>query len=110
MTYTNEDVQVMLDVDDVDGYGPETTKVFPITRKGNYQFYVHDYSNGGELSSSEMSLSDAIVKVYLGQVLKHTISIPKNQIGTFWRVFDYDAATQTIKDNVLRSLQYKITP
>lgn len=90
----SEDSQ--LDVDDIFSYGPET-----ITSKGDettyYEYYVHNYSHGGSLDSSTLSLSSAQVKIYMGNTLVYTISIPTNQKGTLWHVFDYDAKSGQLK-------------
>lgn len=46
-----------LDVDDTDGYGPETTTIYDIN--GVYEFRVVDFTGSGTMSSS-----GAVVKVY----------------------------------------------
>lgn len=46
-----------LDVDDIDGYGPETTTLYDIN--GVYEFRVVDFTGSGTMSSS-----GAVVKVY----------------------------------------------
>lgn len=46
-----------LDVDDTDGYGPETTTLYDIN--GTYEFRVVDFTGSGTMSSS-----GAVVKVY----------------------------------------------
>lgn len=47
-----------LDLDDVDGYGPETTTIYDTN--GVYNFYVVDYTESGTMSNS-----GATVKIYL---------------------------------------------
>ena len=46
-----------LDVDDTDGYGPETTTLYDIN--GTYEFRVVDFTGSGTMSSS-----GAVVQVY----------------------------------------------
>ena len=87
-----------LDVDDTSSYGPETTSLYKKNESGNYSFYVHDYTNGGDVSSVEMSQSGAIVEVYLDGAFYKAYPVPTGQAGVNWHVFDYDAATNTIKD------------
>lgn len=85
-----------LDVDDITSYGPETTTVYNMAQSGTYSFYVHDFSNGHSSSSTQMSESQACVKVYVGDVLAATYYVPTATAGTLWHVFDFDAATRTI--------------
>lgn len=96
-SYTQNNIEyVNLDRDDTDSYGPETTTVYTMNSTGIYSFYVHDYTNGGNSSSTEMSNSGAMVKVYKGEDLCATYPVPTNVQGVYWKVFDYDAATNTI--------------
>lgn len=87
-----------LDVDDTTSYGPETTSLYKKNESGTYSFYVHDYTNGGDDTSTEMSQSGAIVEVYLDGAFYKAYPVPTGQAGDNWHVFDYDAATNTIKD------------
>ena len=83
-----------LDVDDTTWEGPETTTIYKKTN-GTYTFYVHDYTNGGSENSSQMSKSQAVVRVYIGDHLEETYSVP-NEPGTLWKVCEFDAATSKI--------------
>ena len=85
-----------LDVDDRSSYGPETITVNYVRSSGVYSYWVHDYSNGGNSSSTAMSASGAKVQVYVGSVCVQTFYVPINVAGTAWHVFDYDAATGRI--------------
>lgn len=93
-----------LDVDDVDSYGPETvTIVSAVTGSayeggyeqapaGKYSYYVHNYSNRSlteEDDSYHLAQSGAVVRVYIGNRLLYTISIPDTKEGTVWHVFDF---------------------
>lgn len=78
-----------LDVDDVDGYGPETTTINHI-KQGHYKFYVSDFTNCSmdNEESMEMSMSSATVRVYGKQGLIQTFYVPVNQKGVIWEVFE----------------------
>lgn len=94
--YYNSELIANLDLDDVTSYGPETTTIYSINPEGLYSFYVHDYTNKDSETSIEMSLSGAIVKIYIDNVIRYTFNVPVNTNGTVWHVFDYNALTNTI--------------
>ena len=98
-----------LDLDDMFSYGPETTTVYNINSSGVYNYYVHDFSNRNNSSSTAMSNSGAKVEVYKGDSLYATYSIPTNTPGTYWHVFDYDAATNKIipVNNFVEGIVYR---
>jgi uncharacterized protein YfaP (DUF2135 family) len=59
-----------LDVDDMDGYGPETTTIYDI--HGTYRFVVSDFNGTGAMGQSE-----ATVKIYMpGESAPTTVSVP----------------------------------
>jgi len=76
-----------LDVDDTDGYGPETIPIKEKKFGSEYYYAVHDFTNRDSKSSTEMSKSRATVFVYIGQSLVRTYYIPKNKTGNLWTVF-----------------------
>ena len=77
-----------LDVDDVDGEGPETVTLTPTT-SGTYRYFVHRYAGSGSISTS-----GATIKVYRGNVLLATYSAPTNQgTGDYWTVFEITNGT-----------------
>jgi hypothetical protein len=82
-----------LDLDDRDGYGPET---ITITDKvsGTYRYYVHDFTNR-TANSRWLALSGAVVKVFYGDREPMVFSVP-NVYGTVWHVFDMDGDTGEI--------------
>lgn len=86
-----------LDLDDTSSYGPETTTIYIQNDSGTYSFYVHDYSNKYDEASTAMSNSGAYVEVYSAGNLAAKYDIPTNQIGTLWKVFEYDSMTRKIK-------------
>lgn len=78
-----------LDVDDRNGYGPET---MTISRLGDglYKFYVVDYTDcsSGNYISKDMSNSGAAVNVYTNEGLVQTFHVPGNRNGVIWEVFE----------------------
>lgn len=78
-----------LDVDDRNGYGPET---MTISRLGDglYKFYVVDYTDcsSGNYISKDMSNSGATVNVYTNEGLVQTFHVPGNRNGVIWEVFE----------------------
>lgn len=89
--YGNKHDQVgnNLDVDDTDGYGPETMTI-PALRNGLYKYYVADYTNcsRNNPASFEMSDSGAMVNVYTSNGLTATFMVPANTAGAIWEVFE----------------------
>ena len=77
-----DDTLCVLDVDDTDSFGPETVTLCPTT-KDAYYYFVHRFSEYGDLSSS-----GAQVKVYKDSELLKTFNVPTNLgDGRFWNVF-----------------------
>ena len=83
---------VALDVDDTDGYGPETTSIYHM-KKGQYKFYVADFMNcsRNQETSYEMSASSAVVRVYGKNGLIQVFNVPVNRSGVIWEVFEIRA-------------------
>lgn len=80
---------ISLDVDDTDGYGPETTTISHI-RRGQYKFYVCDFTNCSQNNekSRQMSESSAVVRVYGKKGLIQTFYVPVHRDGVIWEVFE----------------------
>ncbi|MBE7557999.1 hypothetical protein HS125_03230 [bacterium] len=82
-----------LDLDDADGFGPETVTVKQRSA-GVYRFSVHDYTNRDDGGSVVLShVSGAVVKVFDHLGLLATFQVPTGRTGTIWRVFELDGAT-----------------
>ena len=76
-----------LDYDDTTSYGPEITTIH-VPVKGEYYFYVHDFSNGSSETSTAMALSGAKVEVYYDdKKLQHSFTVDTSSAGTYWSVF-----------------------
>jgi len=76
-----------LDIDDTTSYGPETVTIVEARSDEVYFYSVHDYTNGGDSTSTEMSASGANVKVYKGATLVKEYHVPLNRTGYVWNVF-----------------------
>ncbi len=80
-------VDANLDVDNTQGFGPETVTIEKKHQGETYVYAVHDYTNRYNSSSSGLSSSGAKVLVYIGQSLVRSYYVPKNIIGNLWTVF-----------------------
>ncbi|HPY64277.1 MAG TPA: carboxypeptidase regulatory-like domain-containing protein [Bacillota bacterium] len=80
-----------LDVDDTTSYGPETITILENIH-GAYTYAVHDYTNRNSSSSNKLSLSDAVVRVFIGSRQVAEYHVPTDQIGTYWTVFQINKA------------------
>ncbi|MCL2043484.1 MAG: hypothetical protein FWG89_05030 [Treponema sp.] len=81
------DGSVLLDRDAMRGFGPETITIMETDLRAVYRLYVHDYTNRNNASSSNLSRSGAIIRVYGRSGLLHTFRIPENRAGVRWDVF-----------------------
>lgn len=72
-----------LDLDDKDGFGPETTTIFDLN--GVYRFHVFDYWGTKTIASS-----GAVVTVYLPDQSPVVIPINTSISGDTWCVFELD--------------------
>ena len=88
ITNDNGDDEMALDVDDRDGYGPETITIYNPS-DDDYHFYVHNYSHNNR---NELMQSGAVVQVYKGGLNTpwQIFYVPQEK-GYFWDVFSYDA-------------------
>lgn len=91
-----------LDVDDVDGFGPEVIKVRRLSGgQGYYQLWVHNFSRYGTFNSAQ-----ARVEIVDERGVPTVIEPPANAGGSFWwHVLNLDAATgQVILVNEVKNL------
>jgi hypothetical protein len=83
-----------LDVDDVDGYGPEHTNITE-PKPGKYRFVVHYYSDSYEGSGS--TDTEATVEVYSYGVLLQTFGpVYLDKTNRNWDVFDIEWPSKQI--------------
>lgn len=93
--YNNEGAEMVnLDCDDTSWEGPETVTIYERT-PGVYYYSIHDYSNGGLMSSKALAESGAKVEVYVGDRLLQTFNVP-NKEGTLWNVCSFSTITNSI--------------
>lgn len=80
----------VLDVDDTDSYGPETTTI-TVEEGTFYHYYVYNFSKNAE---NGLSNSDAKVTIYVGTSTtpEYELYVPTGS-GYYWDVFTYDAET-----------------
>lgn len=77
-----------LDVDDVDGYGPETITIHHKEQGRAYVYAVHNFSERGSQGSTSLAnRSQARVDVYIGSTLVRTFTPPAGTTGNTWVVF-----------------------
>lgn len=97
----------LLDVDDTNGYGPETITINRKHDGERYVYAVHNFSDRGIPSSDRLSKSGAKVFIYVGQTLIRTYYVPSNAAGNLWTVFavteagefqDYNSVTGVTGD------------
>ncbi len=82
--YDNSERICNLDVDDTDGYGPETITL-SAGQSTPYYYYIHRYAGNGYISTSE-----AVIKVYKAGVDEPIakFNVPTNiGNGDYWNVF-----------------------
>jgi hypothetical protein len=82
-----------LDVDEQDGYGPETITIAQQTA-GVYRYYVHKYSGSGDIKTSS-----ARVDLYQGNTLVRQF-YPPVQDGIYWTVFELNGGTVTTINSI----------
>lgn len=85
---SSENVIADLDVDDLDGYGPETITISNLN--GAYTFYVKDYTLSGTMASS-----GAQVKIYKGNSLVEVVDVCDG-VDDSWDVCTIDHGTITV--------------
>ena len=82
---------VVLDLDDVDGFGPETITIKKLV-DGIYKYYIHQYSNDGILSESK-----ARVQIFDSPNCNgEAIDIIEEGEGRFWNVFEINGENGNI--------------
>jgi uncharacterized protein YfaP (DUF2135 family) len=87
--------EACLDIDDRDGYGPETISIIHSANEGTYAYAILDYYYG-----DEYNIIDALarVQVYNANGLIDQYDVPTTGEGDLWYVFNLDAATGTISE------------
>lgn len=94
-----------LDVDDTNGFGPETVTLERKHQGETYVYAVHDYTDRNDPSTSALSASQAKVFVYVGESLVRTYYVPQNQPGNLWTVFRITGEGEFQDINTLRGVK-----
>lgn len=94
-----------LDVDDTDGYGPETVTLERKRDGETYVYAVHDYTDRDDPGTMALSQSQAKVFVYVGESLVRTYYVPRNQPGNLWTVFRITGAGEFQDVNTMRGVR-----
>ncbi|WP_156504190.1 tandem-95 repeat protein, partial [Oleiphilus sp. HI0066] len=86
MSYELGDATIQQDVDDTNGYGPETITV-PNYAEANMHYSVHNYSTG---AWDIDGVDNVQVQVFVGNSLVSTFTpdLPDSTTGEYWHVFD----------------------
>ncbi len=84
---------VVLDLDDVDGFGPETITIKKL-EAGRYTYYVHQYSNDGRMSESKGSVQIFDSPNCTGSIF----NIPEQGEGRYWDVFKINGENGNISE------------
>ena len=80
---------VNLDIDDSNGFGPETITVLGVV-PGTYRYYVHNYSQQSELQTDSLARSDATVRIYYGNQVIGTFRPDIEKLGNLWNVCEIE--------------------
>lgn len=83
-----------LDVDNTEGYGPETVTIQKFYN-GTYYYFVHNYSDWDE-GDTTLKNSGALVQVYTKDGLQKTIKCPFTGEGYYWHVCNVDGTTKAV--------------
>lgn len=85
----------ILDVDDVDGSGPETIAIkwngTALSYPRKHRYFVHNFSQSGLPTAPKFTQSEAQVRVYKNGTLISEFSVPENCLETYWHVFDIES-------------------
>jgi hypothetical protein len=84
----------MLDIDDLDGYGPETITIDSL--RDTCKFSVYRYS-----STPDITVSRAHIDFYKGSALIRSFDIPTTGVGAWWYVFDLTPSGAIIERNTI---------
>lgn len=102
--YFNDIEMANLDVDDTSSYGPETITILENIH-GAYTYAVHDYSHRSSSDSTALSLSGAVVRVFVGSEQIGEYHVPTDQVGTYWTVFQISGSGRVVPINSISNIK-----
>ncbi len=79
-----------LDVDDVNGKGPETITITNFS-PGTYTYYIHQFTTEGSFATSA-----AVARIYTSAGLFATLPVPTTGSGRYWYVCQIDGQTKAV--------------
>lgn len=86
----------ILDIDDTDSYGPETTTIYNLYT-GEYHYYIYNYSG-----SPEITTSGAVVQIFNDNGLIHNLQIPTVGEGRYWDICTVNGSTGAV--NIINNI------
>jgi len=86
----------VLDIDDTDSYGPETTTIYELY-PGEYHYYIYNYSQ-----SPAITTSGAVVQIFNDNGLINTLQIPTTGDGLFWDICTVNGSTGAV--NIINTI------
>ena len=86
----------VLDIDDTDSYGPETTTIYNLY-PGEYHYYIFNYSE-----SPEITTSGAVVQIFNDNGLLYNLQIPTVGEGLYWDVCTVNGSTGAV--NIINTI------
>jgi hypothetical protein len=86
----------VLDIDDTDSYGPETTTIYNLY-SGEYHYYIFNYSE-----SPEITTSGAVVQIFNDNGLLHNLQIPTVGSGFYWDICTVNGSTGAV--NIINTI------
>lgn len=85
----------VLDVDDTNGYGPETVTL-QVSSSGKCRYYVHRYAGSGTMADS-----GAQVRVFRGDTQIAVFNVPTDQWdGSYWNVFSIEDGQIVVRNTL----------
>lgn len=104
----SDDYGNMLALDSKNGQAAEVITIADSTN-GTYKYYVSDYNNclNGNLTASDMLDSDVRVRVYDKNGIIETYTLPHNQPGVIWEVFEIKNGKIVTLQNIYANLEGK---
>jgi PKD repeat protein len=86
----------ILDIDDTDSYGPETTTIYNLY-PGDYHYYIENYSEDPDIITS-----GAVVQIFNDNGLIHNLQIPTVGQGLYWDICTVNGSTGAV--NIINTI------